>query len=187
VGGQREAFWEITLTWRLFVAYAAKGRLLIYFADSGVLAMSKAFTLVELLVSMAVIALLVGLLLPAVQAAREAARAAQCRNNLHEYAVDMHTRMDRREVVPNFNDAGFRHECPASIELLAGKRTYSQYCPGCRLPTLLDRLQEPSSRIVYAADVLDCHSEERLAAFMDGSVGILPPGVPYWQFPGVMK
>lgn len=149
--------------------------------------MSKAFTLVELLVSMATIALLAGLLLPAVQAAREASRAAQCKNNLHEYAIDMHNRMGRREVVPDFTDAGFRHECPVSIEELAGKRTYSQYCPGCRLPTLLDRLQEPSSRIVYVVDVLNCHSEERLAAFMDGSVGILPPGVPYWQLPGVMK
>ncbi len=148
---------------------------------------SQGFTLVELLVSIAVVSLLAGLLFPAVQAARAAARAAQCRSNLHEYSIDMHNRMDRREVVPDFTDAEFRHECPGSIEELLGQRTYSQYCPGCRLPTMLDRLQKPSSQIVYVVDVLNCHSEERLAAFMDGSVSILPPGVPYWQLPGAMK
>ena len=145
------------------------------------------FTLIELLVSTTIMALLAGLLFPAVQAAREAARAAVCRNNLHEYAVDMHHRMSRNEVIPDFTVARFRHECPVASEVLEGKRTYGQYCPKCRLPTLLDRRQEPSSRIVYVCDVLACHGEERLAAFMDGSVGILPPGVPYWQAPGVMQ
>ena len=50
----------------------------------------RGFTLIELLVVISIIAILVALLLPAVQAAREAARSTQCKNNMRQFGIGLH-------------------------------------------------------------------------------------------------
>ncbi|MCG6154265.1 DUF1559 domain-containing protein [Rubinisphaera margarita] len=110
----------------------------------------RGFTLIELLVVIAIIAVLVGLLLPAVQQAREAARRSACKNNLKQIGLAMHDYHDTHSCFPpgyisygtrTGTGPGWAQIDPDTWDAAPGWGWASQLLPFLEQGNLIDQIQ----------------------------------------------
>lgn len=130
-------------------------------------ALSVGFTLVELLVVIAIIAVLIALLLPAVQQVREAARRSQCGNNLRQIALALHVHHEAMTVFPAGNYAKTAGVCPGANP--SGPQTPSED----QQNWLIDILPYVEQGALYKAYRFDrCNEDEANRMVRESSIAL---------------
>jgi len=127
------------------------------------------FTLVELLVVIAIIGILVGLLLPAVQSAREAARRMSCQNNLKQMGLAVHNYESIYQQLPTVNAGGIANSNLSGASLFA---------------TLLPLIEKASEFEQYNFDLSNSEPQNLLVAGQEIPVYLCPSAALRRQVPG---
>jgi prepilin-type N-terminal cleavage/methylation domain-containing protein len=130
---------------------------------NGVARMRRGFTLVELLVVIAIIATLIGLLLPAVQSARESARRTGCQNNLKQIGLGLLTYHDGRRQFPG----GFVRNPDYSKTTFSGPGWgwATMILPRVEETALFDRLRPTARDLSAAVPEIVSAAQTRIPAF----------------------
>jgi len=138
---------------------------------------SRGFTLVELLVVIAIIGVMVGLLLPAVQAAREAARRMSCSNNLKQLGLAMHNYHDTYNKLP-----AFVYRSGQGADYWQGYSAFTQILPNIEQQSLYDQIKTGSRdffdfwHVAGLNNALESGRRTRVAAFLCPSDIAFPGG-----------